>query len=189
MLVSTGAWGVQWTPQTYGRSDIFTVSWTIAHSPRRWVYARSLCELEGQWEPLSHVEYVTTWAVVIHCPMCDASSVVPGINIHSYRTWALGCHKQTGSNVQVSSALDIHIYRCCHHVQQTVTFPLGSQMSSGVKIILSGYWIRRALASAHILCPFPEYCPIFQGYRGNGSRGPDIQYIDILRSSGYRKSK
>jgi hypothetical protein len=24
-----------------------------------------------------------------------------------------------------------------------------------------GYWIRRALASARALCPFPKYCPVF----------------------------
>jgi hypothetical protein len=31
-----------------------------------------------------------------------------------------------------------------------------------VKVILKGYRIRRALASAHTLCPFPEYSPLFQ---------------------------
>jgi hypothetical protein len=54
--------------------------------------------------------------------------------------------------------------------------------SATVKIVLSGYRIRRALASARMLCPFPEYCPVFQGYRGNVSGGLDI---DILRLSGY----
>jgi hypothetical protein len=43
-----------------------------------------------------------------------------------------------------------------------------------VKIVLSGYRIRRALASARTLCPFPEYCPVFQGYRDIVSGGPDI---------------
>jgi hypothetical protein len=58
-----------------------------------------------------------------------------------------------------------------------------------VKIVLSGYLIRRALASARMLCPFPEYCPVFQGYRDNVSGGPDIYYTDILRLSGYRISE
>ncbi|KAG1887859.1 hypothetical protein F4604DRAFT_1675004 [Suillus subluteus] len=31
-----------------------------------------------------------------------------------------------------------------------------------VKTVLKGYRIRRALASARALCPFPEYCPLFQ---------------------------
>ncbi|KAG1882772.1 hypothetical protein F4604DRAFT_1577157 [Suillus subluteus] len=31
-----------------------------------------------------------------------------------------------------------------------------------VKTVLKGYQIRRALASARALCPFPEYCPLFQ---------------------------
>jgi hypothetical protein len=30
-----------------------------------------------------------------------------------------------------------------------------------VKVVLKGYRIRRALASARTLCPFPEYCPVF----------------------------
>jgi hypothetical protein len=44
----------------------------------------------------------------------------------------------------------------------------------GVKIVLSDYQIRRALASAYMMCPFPEYYPVFQGYRDNVSGGPDI---------------
>jgi hypothetical protein len=31
-----------------------------------------------------------------------------------------------------------------------------------VKVVLKGYWIRRASASARTLCPFPEYSPLFQ---------------------------
>jgi hypothetical protein len=31
-----------------------------------------------------------------------------------------------------------------------------------VKVVLKGYRIRRALASARTLCPFPEYSPVFQ---------------------------
>jgi len=31
-----------------------------------------------------------------------------------------------------------------------------------VKVILNRVWIQRALASARMLCPFPEYSPIFQ---------------------------
>jgi hypothetical protein len=31
-----------------------------------------------------------------------------------------------------------------------------------VKVVLKGYRIRRALASARTLCPFPEYSPLFQ---------------------------
>jgi hypothetical protein len=50
----------------------------------------------------------------------------------------------------------------------------GGTMKQPVKIVLLGYRIQRALASARTLCPFPEYCPVFQGYRDNMSRGPDI---------------
>jgi len=31
-----------------------------------------------------------------------------------------------------------------------------------VKVVLKRYWIRRASASARMLCPFPEYSPVFQ---------------------------
>jgi hypothetical protein len=31
-----------------------------------------------------------------------------------------------------------------------------------IKVMLKDYQIQRALASAHVLCTFPEYCPIFQ---------------------------
>jgi hypothetical protein len=31
-----------------------------------------------------------------------------------------------------------------------------------VKVVLKGYWIRRASASARTLCPFPEDSPLFQ---------------------------
>jgi hypothetical protein len=54
------------------------------------------------------------------------------------------------------------------------TFLLQAGLLTPVKIVLSGYWIRRALASARMLCPFPEYCPVFQGYRDNVSGGLDI---------------
>jgi hypothetical protein len=61
-----------------------------------------------------------------------------------------------------------------------------------VKVILKGYWIQRASASAHMLCPFPEYSPVFQntvhiiskdpdGYC-SVSEGPD----DYHMISGYR---
>jgi hypothetical protein len=35
-------------------------------------------------------------------------------------------------------------------------------MTCTVKVILKGYRIRRALASARTLCPFPEYSPLLQ---------------------------
>jgi len=31
-----------------------------------------------------------------------------------------------------------------------------------VKVVLKRYWIQRASASARMLCPFPEYSPLFQ---------------------------
>jgi hypothetical protein len=61
-----------------------------------------------------------------------------------------------------------------------------------VKVVLKGYRIRRASASACTLCPFPEYSPLFQntvrivsedpdGYC-SVSEGPD----DYRMISGYR---
>jgi hypothetical protein len=43
----------------------------------------------------------------------------------------------------------------------------------GVKVVLKGYRIRRALASACMLCPFPEYSPLFQNTILIVSEGPD----------------
>jgi hypothetical protein len=37
-----------------------------------------------------------------------------------------------------------------------------SAFSDFVKVVLKGYQIRRALASARTLCHFPEYSPLFQ---------------------------
>jgi len=51
-----------------------------------------------------------------------------------------------------------------------------------VKVVLKRYWIRRALASAHTLCPFPEYSPLFQITILIVSEGPD----DYHMISGYR---
>jgi len=68
-----------------------------------------------------------------------------------------------------------------------------------VKVILKGYRIQRALASARTLCPFPEYSPIFQnatriisedpdGY-GSISEGPDdyrmISSVETQFSTGW----
>jgi hypothetical protein len=38
----------------------------------------------------------------------------------------------------------------------------GLRAREDVKVVLKGYQIWRASASAHVLCPFPEYCPVFQ---------------------------
>jgi hypothetical protein len=43
----------------------------------------------------------------------------------------------------------------------------------GVKVILKGYRIRRASASARTLCPFPEYSPLFQNTIRIVSEDPD----------------
>jgi hypothetical protein len=51
-----------------------------------------------------------------------------------------------------------------------------------VKVVLKGYQIRRASASAHMLCPFPEYSPLFQNTIRIVSEGPD----DYRMISGYR---
>ncbi|KAG2145511.1 hypothetical protein BD769DRAFT_1660556 [Suillus cothurnatus] len=56
-----------------------------------------------------------------------------------------------------------------------------------VKVVLKGYRIQRASASARMLCPFPEYSPVFQnticiiskdpdGY-GSVSKGPDDYHM------------
>jgi hypothetical protein len=42
-----------------------------------------------------------------------------------------------------------------------------------VKVVLKGYQIRRASASARTLCPFPEYSPIFQNTIRIVSKDPD----------------
>jgi hypothetical protein len=42
-----------------------------------------------------------------------------------------------------------------------------------VKVVLKGYRIRRASASAHMLCPFPEYSPLFQNTIRIVSEDPD----------------
>jgi len=39
---------------------------------------------------------------------------------------------------------------------------LSSVMLYAVKVVLKRYQIRRASASAHMLCPLPEYSPVFQ---------------------------
>lgn len=72
-----------------------------------------------------------TWAVVISHSARDAPWVVLGINIHSGRTRALGSYKRTGPDIPMSSAVDICVYRCCHHLQPAITFPSKSQMPSG----------------------------------------------------------
>jgi hypothetical protein len=47
-------------------------------------------------------------------------------------------------------------------VQRQQTWKECTAHLTTVKVMLKGYWIQRALASAHMLCPFPEYCPVFQ---------------------------
>jgi hypothetical protein len=42
-----------------------------------------------------------------------------------------------------------------------------------VKVVLKGYQIQRALASARTLCPFPEYSPLFQNTILIVSEDPD----------------
>jgi hypothetical protein len=42
-----------------------------------------------------------------------------------------------------------------------------------VKVVLKGYRIQRALASACMLCPFPEYSPVFQNTILMVSEDPD----------------
>jgi len=42
-----------------------------------------------------------------------------------------------------------------------------------VKVVLKGYRIRRASASARMLCPFPEYSPLFQNTILIVSEDPD----------------
>jgi hypothetical protein len=42
-----------------------------------------------------------------------------------------------------------------------------------VKVVLKGYRIRRALASARTLCPFPKYSPLFQNTIHIISEDPD----------------
>jgi hypothetical protein len=67
-----------------------------------------------------------------------------------------------------------------------------NELLVAVKVVLKGYRIQRALASARTLCPFPEYSPVFQntirivsedpdGYC-SVSEGPD----DYHMISGYR---
>jgi hypothetical protein len=46
-----------------------------------------------------------------------------------------------------------------------------------VKVILKGYRIRRASASARELCHFPEYSPIFQNTIRIVSEGPDDYHM------------
>jgi hypothetical protein len=45
--------------------------------------------------------------------------------------------------------------------------------SQCVKVVLKGYRIRRAWASARTLCPFPEYSPLFQNTILIVSKDPD----------------
>jgi hypothetical protein len=45
--------------------------------------------------------------------------------------------------------------------------------SISVKVVLKGYRIQRALASARMLCPFPEYSPLFQNTILIVSEDPD----------------
>jgi hypothetical protein len=61
-----------------------------------------------------------------------------------------------------------------------------------VKVVLKGYRIRRASASARTLCPFPEYSPVFQNTIHIISEDPD-GYCSISKGpdnyhmiSGYR---
>jgi len=61
-----------------------------------------------------------------------------------------------------------------------------------VKVVLKGYRIRRASASTHTLCPFPEYSPLFQNTIHLVSEDPDGYYSvskgldDYRMISGYR---
>jgi hypothetical protein len=48
-----------------------------------------------------------------------------------------------------------------------------ANVSGSVKVVLKGYRIRRASASAHTLCPFPEYSPLFQNTILIVSEDPD----------------
>jgi hypothetical protein len=67
-----------------------------------------------------------------------------------------------------------------HRMPSQVSF---LSLSGSVKVVLKGYQIQRALASAYALCPFSEYSPVFQkainivskdldGY-SSISKGPD----------------
>jgi hypothetical protein len=51
---------------------------------------------------------------------------------------------------------------------------ISSLMVLPVKVVLKGYQIQRALASARTLCPFPEYCPVFHKGLTIASEDPDV---------------
>ena len=56
--------------------------------------------------------------------------------------------------------------------------------SSSVKVVLSDYRIRRALASARTLCPFPKYCPCISrvtNYRIRKSGRVTYWYPKVIR--------
>jgi len=104
--------------------------------------------------------------------------------------------------VFVISSAECQIVQCCKwNTFSIVTWQIQyismsrdsfMMCSRVVKVVLKGYWIRRALASARTLCPFPKYSPVFQntirivsedldGYCSI-SEGPD----DYCMISGYR---
>ncbi|KAG1843551.1 hypothetical protein F4604DRAFT_1938080 [Suillus subluteus] len=56
-----------------------------------------------------------------------------------------------------------------------------------VKTVLKGYRIRRALASARALCPFPEYCPLFQSTKISRLEGPISIVTDPVRLPDSRR--
>jgi len=80
--------------------------------------------------------------------------------------------------------------RCMFILGSNAFATLGFTIS--VKVVLKGYRIRRASASARTLCPFPEYSPVFQNTIRIVSEDPD-GYCSISESpddyrmiSGYR---
>jgi hypothetical protein len=67
--------------------------------------------------------------------------------------------------------------------------PLILPLPGGIKVVLKGYWIRRALASARTLCPFPEYCPVFHkglAIVSEGSGHITYRYPKVIRISEKR---
>jgi hypothetical protein len=122
----------------------------------------------GCWKPAVHCKHFTRWTrpCLLHhgCQHYVSSSWGRGVFIQSWgRRDIIVCGLGANHNWTLKVCLSLS-FLFSHYFQFNVF----------VKIVLSGYWIQRALASARTLCPFPEYCPVFQGYRDNVSGGPDI---------------
>jgi hypothetical protein len=58
-------------------------------------------------------------------------------------------------------------------ITESLSASLVQWLKNGVKVVLKGYRIQRASASARTLCPFPEYSPIFQNTTCIISEDPD----------------